>query len=569
MQNKNTGRIWHEELKSSSHYFEFLKEPVVYFCAEYALWNDAPFYAGGLGVLAGDCIQEMADDGLPVVALGLYYHKKNASQKRASYDENYGDADPKSFGLELVSDSSKEPVQVTVLIDDREVYLQAWKWQRGNTTLFLLDTKLGENSSVDQTISDTLYVEDREMRLKQEIILGIGGMKLLRAMGIHPSVYHLNEGHSAFLAFELIRHEIKHHEISFAKAIEYARKHIVFTNHTLVAAGHELFATDVVRRMLKAFALGFAVNIDDLISLGLEKETGLFSMTVLALNLSSKVNAVSVLHGKKAGELWHQPHVYTVTNGVYIKRWDALKESDPKKIWQKHQENKIKLLELIKNKSGQVFDKEVLLLGWARRFVPYKRPLALFGNILEFKRLSSEAHKKIQVVYSGPVSESDQDKNEFVRELMRLIKSELNDTVVFLPNYDLELARLLVAGCDIWLNTPIVGSEACGTSGMKACLNGVLPLATADGWMYEVPLPKIGWELSDKNISSDILRVLEEKIMPMYYNNIEKQGDMTEWTSRMQIARQLILDEFSTSRVLKEYVEKFYIPALENKRHPL
>lgn len=563
MDNGNPKRVWYEEFKSTAQYVELLKRPIVYFCAEYAIWNEAPFYAGGLGVLAGDCIQEMADENIPVIALGLYYHRKYITRfdPVSVADENSECVDPDLLGLKRV------PEKVSVLVDDREVYLTAWLWQRGNTKLFLLDTRVEENTPEDRAICDILYDESRDMRLRQEIILGIGGMKLLRALGVDPSVYHLNEGHSAFLSFELIRHEIKHHDVDFAEACEYARHHIVFTNHTLVAAGHELFAAETVRRMLKGFALEFGVNIDDLVSLGLEKETGLFSMTLLALRMASKVNAVSALHAKKAVELWREPHVYTVTNGVYIRRWDKLATNDPSQIWTKHGENKERLIHVIKERTGVTFDKDALLLGWARRLVSYKRPLALLGDVQAFKKLANTVGRKIQVVYSGPLNLSYKDKNEFLRELLAMLEGDLAGSVVFLENYNLELSEIMISGCDVWLNTPVVGSEACGTSGMKACLNGVLPLATADGWMYEAPLAKVGWEADDGNISTDLLRILEKEIVPMYYDHIEKEGLNTDWMVKMLSARELIFNQFSATRVLQEYMERFYIPALQSRKH--
>lgn len=557
---------WFDEFSRGKEYKELMGEPIAYFCAEYALFNHSPLYAGGLGILSGDYVNEMIDQKIPCVAVGLFYY----------HEHIYGTAKstnvitPDQLGLELVRGESEQAHIVTVPIGDREVKVQAWAWKQGAVTLYLLDTHVEGNHPDDMTITDTLYVENRDMRLKQEMILGIGGMRFLKSLGIHPSVYHLNEGHSAFLAFELIRHEIKHRNVDFAKACQFARQHIVFTNHTLVAAGHELFTIDAVKSMASNFAKDLGINVEQLIALGVEGDTNLFSMTTLALNLSYKVNAVSKLHGEKAAELWKNYQVEEVTNGIHLGRWDITHDGAPDIFWKTHQENKHALLKLIKEKTGQTFDEDVLLLGWARRFVAYKQPLAILGDVARFKNIAEAEGKKVRLVFSGPLNESYMGQNEFVRQLDSLMKGELQGIVTFLPNYDMELSHSLVAGCDVWLNTPIVGTEACGTSGMKACLNGALPLTTNDGWVAETDLSQIGWVVSDQNISQTLLDALEQQVVPTYYEHmrLQKEGTaQTAWTTRMEHSRTLILKDFTTARALKEYIEKFYIPTLAHKKH--
>ncbi|MEN9649293.1 MAG: hypothetical protein RL094_260 [Candidatus Parcubacteria bacterium] len=557
---------WFDEFSRKKEYKEFLAEPVAYFCAEYALFNHSPLYAGGLGILSGDYINEMIDQKLPCVALGLFYYHEHVYGKANSS----AIVTPDKLGLELIRNEAEEPRIVTVPIGEREVKIQAWQWKQGAVTLILLDTHVEGNHIDDMTITDTLYVENRDMRLKQEMVLGIGGMRFLKALGIHPSVYHLNEGHSAFLAFELIRHEMKHRQVDFLKACQYARQHIVFTNHTLVAAGHELFSLEAVKSMAHNFAQELGINVEQLIALGVEANSTLFSMTVLALNLSYKVNAVSKLHGQKAAELWKNYSVEEVTNGVYLSRWDITHDGSPEAFWKAHQENKRNLLKTIKEKTGQMFDENTLLLGWGRRLVEYKQPLAILGDVARFKQLAEAEGRQLKLVFSGPLNESYAGENKFIQQLQTLIHGELKGSVVFLPNYDMELSHLLVAGCDIWLNTPIVGTEACGTSGMKACLNGTLPVTTNDGWIAETNLDEIGWVVNDQDITKNLLDVIETEVVPMYYQNVESQKNgqfETSWTIRMEKSRTMILNNFTTARALKEYIEKFYVPTLVHKKH--
>ncbi len=556
---ETSSHLWLKQFRGTPQYEELLKEPVAYFSAEYALFNECPLYAGGLGVLAGDYFFEMADQKFPTVAIGLYYYQEYINNNVSDHKR----IDPKQFGLSLVNDESGVPLVITLPIGERDVKIRAWTLKKHETTIFLLDTDVEGNHFEDRQITNVLYDENRDVRLMQEIVLGIGGMRFLRELGIHPSVYHLNEGHSAFLALELIRHEIRRRHVPFAQAYQFARQHIVFTNHTLVAAGQEVFAINKVNFMLHRFAQELEVALDVIIALGKMPDSDLFSMTNLALNMSYKVNAVSVLHSIKAALIWKDYNIEEVTNGVYVPRWDSIGDvrSDGE-FWDIHQENKQRLISEIEKQTGKKFDKDTLLLGWARRMVEYKQPLAILADLERFKDLASREGKKVQIVFSGPLELSQADHNEYLKTLLQYSNNELKDNLVFLPNYDLQLSKLLVSGCDVWLNTPVVGREACGTSGMKACLNGALPLSTRDGWVYETNLSQIGWVVEGGDISEELLTVLEKEIVPMYY---EKRS--TEWIKRMIYSRDLILEKFSSTRALAEYIDKFYIPTLKNKKH--
>lgn len=507
---------------------QFKNRPIAYFCAEYALDHNLPTYAGGLGILAGDYMREAADQNIPLVGIGLLYHLNHSAKH------------------DLVKDEKGDPLKIEVPIQDKKINAQIWVYMVGLIPLYLLDTDVDENDPSDRHITHTLYIADKETRLKQELVLGIGGLRTLEALKIHPLVYHLNEGHSAFLALELIRHEMQERKVGFKEAIALARKRIVFTNHTLVAAGHEVYSNDLVALMLTGYAQELGVPVSEVVELGLVQESSTFSMTMLSLRMAGKINAVSKLHAKKASEIWTDHPMIPITNGIHIRTWDRVKDL------KNHGTCKQELLRYIQEHRQMRWEPHQLLLGWARRFVAYKRPLALLENLDRFMHIALNAQYPVKIVFSGKPPESDGRGMEFVQQLEDLIKNRLGDCVVYLPDYTTELSKILVSGCDVWLNTPIVGFEACGTSGMKAALNGVLPCTTRDGWVDEAELYKVGWILDSDHLSENILDVLEHDIVPMYYQR------PLEWREHMQNARDMVLNQFSTTRMMKEYVEKLY-----------
>ena len=558
---------WFERFNQSHEYEGFSKEPVAYFCAEFALMSDMPTYIGGLGVLSGDYVKEAGDREFPIIGVGLFYGESHELNENSPEGNNeIKSQDPQKNGLSPVADEKNNRILISLPIHDRIVRAQAWKWTKGNTTVYLLDTNISENEQNDRKITSRLYIPDKEMRVKQEMVLGIGGSRLLQALKAHPSVYHLNEGHSAFLALELAKYEVERRNVDFAKACAFASQHIAFTNHTLVPAGNELFNKDLVSAMMYKYAEELQVPVAELVSLGSIQDSSLFSMTTLSLRFASKTNAVSALHSRKAEEIFSPHKMQNITNGIYIQGWDALNTDDKNKMWKKHQENKKNLLSAIKDENGDSWNENTLLIGWARRIVPYKRPLALLENIKALKELAQKKRQEIKVVFAGHTSAGDEEGEKIFKEVRRLISEELKGIAVFLPNYNLELAKLLTSGCDLWLNTPVVGSEACGTSGMKAALNGALPLTTKDGWVDEVDLTGIGWIMEDTDINHKILDILDKSVVPMYYKHLENPNDSSsEWLARMERARQLILEKFSTTRALREYIENIYLPISKQK----
>lgn len=538
------------------------QSPVAYFCLEYALTSDIPIYAGGLGILAGDILREANDQSFPLVAVGLYYNDgyetlHNVDQ-RGYIEAPHVHRAPESFGFTPALNNQGQQISVAVPIQDKNIVARAWVWHVGKVPVYLLDTDSPENSPQDRKITDHLYVLDRETRMKQEMILGIGGYRLLAALGIKPSIYHMNEGHSSFLALEVIREYMGGGRLSFEEAFEKARQRIVFTNHTLVTGGQEVFGNELVSYLLSKYINDLGIPAQKIIDLGEIPDSNSFSLTYLALRTAKITNAVSRIHATVAGEMIPDHKLIPITNGIHIPTWDAVSGED---LWESHLENKRILVEKIRLAKSVTWDKNDLIIGWARRLVSYKRPMALLENVEALKQLIKDASKPFRLVFSGKLHPGDADALGVLEEFHKIIETDLYDNAVFLPDYDLETARLMTAGCDVWANTPIIGFEACGTSSMKAALNGGLPLSTRDGWMAEIDFLDKGWVLADDHVNQSFIHNLKNNILPVYYdrdaNNIPQN-----WLANMKNCREFIKNEFSATRMLQEYVEKLYAPLL-------
>lgn len=531
-----------------------MTRPIAYFCAEYALENNLQIYAGGLGVLAGDYVREAGDEGVPIVAVGLYYasgftHQELSPEGRV-VDLHEGKT-PEEVGLKKVINERGEEIRVSVPIGEHVVWVRAWLWEYKSVKVYLLDTRVEENGEHDAHITDTLYTIDKETRLKQEMVLGIGGLRMLLKLGYHPAYYHLNEGHSAFLIYELIHHEMKDHSMNMEQARAMVKSRVLFTNHTLVPAGNDVFSNDLVALLFNDYAKQVEIPVKVLVDLGLVQESSTFSMTMLALRSAGKVNAVSKLHAKQASSIWTDHPMVPVTNGIHLPTWDKVGNNP---IWEAHRENKRKLIKLVEERTGTVFEERELIIGWARRMVKYKRPLALVERLKQFGDIARSSEKPLRVIFAGISHPADEDGHEILQELQYRLSSDLKGVAVYLPHYDLETAQVMTAGCDIWLNTPVVGFEACGTSGMKAALNGVLPFSTRDGWMDEVEMLKVGWPIEDNEITEQILDLLKTQILPLYYTRND-QGIPEEWVMMMQNARDLIVNGYGMSRAFRQYLE--------------
>lgn len=559
---------WFGSFRGTPQYARLKERPVAYFCAEFALTDAMPTYSGGLGVLAGDVVREAADRGLPMAAVGLYYHQGYLCTARPDGGRSMEfceDIPPEGVGLVPVNDEKGNRVTVRVPVQDRTIAVQAWRYDvrpadasGAVVPVYLMDANLPENTEADRAITNRLYVGDKETRLKQEVVLGIGGLRLVEALGLHPSVYHLNEGHSAFLTLELIRHQMKERKLGFDEAKQFARRRVVFTNHTLVPAGNEIYDNDLVSLMLGPYCQELGIPVNELVALGLVHESSTFSMTMLSMRMSGIVNGVSKLHAVKARDVWSSHPMVGITNGVHLPTWDRLAGADvagPGGFWAAHQERKGILLEAIAAATGQRWNRDELLLGWARRFTRYKRPLAILEEAPRLRALAGE--RPVRVVIAGNPHPSDADGAAMLAELRAVTEGPLKDFAVYLPNYSMVEAGLLVSGCDIWLNTPVVGFEASGTSGMKAALNGVLPFSTKDGWVAEVDLYGIGWPVDSDRVGPDLVDVLGRDIKPLYENR-NAAGVPELWERNMRNSRDMVRDRFSATRMLREYAELLY-----------
>jgi starch phosphorylase len=548
---------WFKSFQQSSVHTILTEKPLAYFCAEFALSDTLPLYAGGLGILAGDYVRELADQQIPAVAVSLCYRDRSPGKKINENDEIFNtEVTPQSVGLDPVVDPQDQPIIIKIPILDKEISVRAWKWQHKSIPVYLLDTDCPENLPENRHITHRLYNENKETRLKQEIILGIGGHRLLEALQISPSIFHMNEGHSAMLALEIIRHEMKKRKVSFQEALKLSLHHVIFTNHTLVAAGNETYSRELVTLLLSRYASELELPVVDLFNLGVVQESNTFSMSLFALRLAGRSNAVSVLHGQYAEKTWPEYKIEAITNGIHIPTWNHISNSLP----ESHQQNKKQLLEFIKQQTGKVWPENALVLGWARRMVRYKRPLALFGEIEQLKQIVGSTEKPVRIIISGSAHPADDEGVQILKTLQDILQKSFSETIVYLPNYKKELAEKLVTGVDVWLNTPVVGSEACGTSGMKAGLNGALPASTKDGWIYEIDLSQMGWELQNDSIHENIISVISNQIIPEFFQ------DQTQWQNRMQKMRQTIIEQYSTTRMLKDYLEKMYIPIITSSQ---
>ncbi len=540
------------------------ENPIAYFCAEYALTADLQIYAGGLGVLAGDLLREADDQSFPMIAVGLYYedgyetpHEVN---EKGSIDVPHVHASPKDYGLsELLEAETQTPILVDIPIQDKTIKAKVWKWSAGKIPLYLLNTNVEENSEEDRKITDHLYVKDRETRFKQAIVLGIGGVRLLDRLQIQPSIYHMNEGFASLLCLELVKKEMSTRHIGFDEAKKNAAQKVVYTNHTLVTAGHDNYEASLLNVNLAKYVTELGIPIDQILRTGSPENSTVFSSTLFAMRMAGKINAVSRIHSKEAAEIWPSNPMTSITNGIHLGSWDALAESN---IWQSHIENKKVLLQKISSVTGNKWNEAVFIIGWARRLVSYKRPLALFEDIEHLKKILSE--KNARIVISGTLHPGDAESQNILGDFRNILGDKLKGYAVFLPDYNLSLARIMVAGCDIWLNTPIIGFEACGTSGMKAALNGVLPVSTRDGWMDEIDLYGIGWQIDDNKINESILNTLEQKVIPLYFDR-DQNGIPQKWIVNMINARKLIIERFSTKRMLQDYIDQLYLPLLSSQ----
>jgi starch phosphorylase len=599
---------------------------IAYFSAEFALHQSLPIYAGGLGVLAGDHCKEASDLGLPLLGVGFmypqgYFHQKISAEgwQQEVYERlNWADAP-----IEPAITADRQPCVVAVPLGDRSVLVSVWRVRLGRVKLYLLDTDLEENAPWDRELSARLYGGDRETRIQQEIVLGIGGVRALRALGSDPAVWHLNEGHAAFVVLQRIREYIEGGQ-TFERALDEVRRTTVFTTHTPVAAGHDAFPFSLVEKHLAGAWGTLGAHRDKFLALGHYDNGGgpLFNMTALALRASGAINAVSQRHRGVTVDMWapiwpdtpaaDRP-VRALTNGVHLPTWvsaemsklferflgadwrdrhddpalwDKVAEIPDEEIWGVRQLLRTFLFTFIRERArqrwsreqveaarvvaaGTLLDPNALTIGFARRFTGYKRPELVFHDPERLARILNQPRRPVQFIFAGKAHPADDlGKHHLQRVFRRAIDPAFGGRIAFVDDYDLHVAHFLVQGCDVWLNNPRKPLEASGTSGMKASVNGVPHLSIGDGWWAEGFTGQNGWIIDGGATEGDVdaadaqalYRILEEQVVPAFFER-DTQGIPHRWIAIVKEAIRTVASRFSARRMVKEYAEGMYAQA--------
>ncbi len=606
-------------------------DTVAYFSAEFGLTESLPIYSGGLGILAGDHIKSASELGLPLIGVGIVYQQGYFRQylnPDGWQQERYPTNDFYNLPITAVRDSSGNPMLITVDLPGRKVYVQIWKAQVGRVPLFLLDTNIAGNSKRDEDITDALYHGDPETRIQQEIILGIGGMRALKALGISPAVCHMNEGHSAFLGVERIRQIMEDNQLSFAEAKEVAAAGQVFTTHTAVPAGIDKFSAELIERYFSDYYRSLGLTQQEFLGLGranVYDASEPFSMANLAIMLSSRTNAVSALHGevsrKLFAEVWKgipesEVPITDITNGIHTRSWISEEMADlydrylgPKwseevgdqnvwkrveeipdeELWRIHERRRERLVAFCRSRyrqslerrgglsselkeASEILDPEALTIGFARRVATYKRATLFLRDPKRLASILSNREHPVQIIIAGKAHPDDSPGKELIRQLVHFSRlQEVRGRIVFIEDYDINVARRLVQGVDVWLNTPRRYLEACGTSCMKVAFNGGINMSVLDGWWDEAYDAVAGWAIGHGEVYTDphyqddvesaaLYYLLVKDVVPLFYER-GKDGRPRAWISRMKSAMLEICPRFNVNRMVREYAMRSYIPA--------
>ena len=605
--------------------------PIAYFSAEFGLHEALPIYSGGLGILSGDHCKEASDLGLPFVGVGFLYPQGYFRQQitaDGSQEAIYEKLNFAEVSALPAFDRDGREVVVEVNLPGRAVFAKVWQIQVGRVSVYLMDTDIHPNAPPDRHLSARLYGGDREMRLSQEMVLGIGGVRLLALLDIKPSAWHVNEGHPAFALLERVRSLVQG-GMSFEQAVEVVRSTSVFTTHTPVPAGHDVFPFDMMEHFFNGYWRELGLERDQFLNIARHDQAWgpAFSMTVLGLKLAGKYNAVSQLHGEVTRKMWHflwsdrpveQVPILAITNGVHTASWLAPEMKalfnqylppdwmehidDPltwqgvlaiqdEALWEVRQQLRRKLVEFVRhrmrnhlwrlgaeqwqlNSTYSLFDPDALTIGFARRFATYKRATLLFSDVERLKRILNQPERPVQIVFAGKAHPADEPGKDFIRQVYNRSKEPgLAGRIVFLENYDINMARYLVQGADVWLNTPRRPNEASGTSGQKAALNGALNVSISDGWWAEAYDAKNGWLIGQPNDQLDagaqdwedsqaLYRLLEETVVPLFYTRNANDVPV-EWLAMVKESICSIAPRFSTTRMVKDYTHQLYLAAVK------
>jgi len=614
----------------SIHCGNLNKRPVVYFSAEFGLHESLPIYSGGLGILAGDHLKSASDLGIPLIGIGLLYRQGYFTQRLSKdgwQEESYVNLDTNKLPVQAVTDSKGQPLIVRIDTRSGCLIAQVWQIQVGRVRLLLLDSNVEGNSTEDRELTARLYGGDNRFRIRQELLLGIGGARTLQALNIHPGVLHLNEGHSSFAILEEVRRIMEFDQIPFYRAHRRVSLYTVFTTHTPVAAGHDRFPPDLIEDHLGIFREKMGLSHDDFMAWGRvnpNDRSEPFCMTVLALKTARRANGVSAIHGTVSRLMWRdlwptRPEadipIGHITNGVHVLSWlapqmyqlygtrlgqdwptrmafpdfwEKVSDVDDGELWETHQSLKMRLIrfarrrlqlqaerqghqDMIKN-IDQILDPDVLTIGCARRFATYKRGDLILSQPERLAKLIEDTRRPIQIVFAGKAHPRDDDGKRLMQRIAQYSYNSAHlKRIVFIENYDYNVARHLVQGVDVWLNNPRRPLEACGTSGQKVVLNGGLNLSVLDGWWNEGYDGKNGFAIghggmhNDQNVQYQrdaeyLYETLEKEVIPLYYDR-DEGGIPHNWIRMMKHAMQTLGWRFSADRMVKDYADRSYLPA--------
>jgi glycogen phosphorylase len=606
-------------------------KPVVYFSAEFGIHESVPIYSGGLGVLSGDHVKSASDLGVPFVAMGLFYDQGYFKQHLDSNGyqvEEYLDTKVENLPMRPAVGTDGKPITVSIETRAGKLLAKVWLTQVGRVHLYLLDCDVEGNSPEDRELTSRLYGGDHRTRIRQELVLGVGGVRALKALGITPGVFHLNEGHSAFASLEAIREMMESDGLSFDEALRDVAQHTVFTTHTPVPAGHDRFDGGLIEEHLGPLRDRLGISFQQLMGLGRvepQNEGETFCMTVLALKLSRRANAVSSLHGYVSRRMWahlwpwrveEEIPIGHITNGVHVRSWLAwqmqqlydrnfpvnwfehlgqsgvwqgIHSVDPGELWETHYALKNLLLAFVRRRVSRqcrrrgesdeaiemarsMLDPNVLTIGFARRFATYKRADLILSDLDRFNELLNDPERPIQIVFAGKAHPADEPGKQLIKRIANLRHdNRFAGRVAFIEDYDINVCRHLVQGVDVWMNNPRRPLEASGTSGQKAVLNGGLNLSVLDGWWAEAYDGSNGFaigkgashssdEMNDRRDAADLFRVLEQEVIPLYYDR-DVDGLPRQWIKRMMNSIGSLAWRFSAHRMVIDYVQQSYLPA--------
>ena len=536
--------------------------PIAYFCSEIGIDSNLPTYSGGLGVLAGDLISTAADMDYPMVGVGILYKGKEFMQHITAdgrEEQRDSEFDHDASFLRPVTIKG-DPLTFTIYPNNTKVLVKSYYIKLAdNTILFFLSTDVYGNPAEWVSDMDALYRGDPDSQIRQQILLGIGGIKLLDNLNIKQALYHINEGRPGFIIWQLADNLIKSENIAFEKAWNKAKEKIVYTNHTLVTAGNLTYPIELIKKYAQPFAEKIGVDVNLIIKDGLINP-GTFSITLFALNISKKHSAVSKVHFENAKKEWPNFNWVSITNGIHLGRWQdsdfRRTDLNDQQIWDLHVIKKQELVRSVLKRTGLEYDPNKLVISWARRLADYKQPRAIFSDLDRLEKILKNKQQPVQLLFAGNSHTADPNAKSIIEEIIKIFSVRLSGYAIFIPNYNISLANHLVSGSDLWLNTPKGNLEACGTSGMKAIANGVLNCTVLDGWTYEVDWQGIGWTLDPTNVSESFYNLFENEIIPLYYQR-DENGLPKDWIQRMRKSIDLSYN-FRSEKMLEGYIKLLY-----------